>query len=93
MLSSCNKSPYSGRYVYIKDTGLFLYLSSDNTFSINEIMGKFSNISYGKYTVINNNIQLKFNKINVFNSSKEPLNGVVEGSRIVFKNVEGYFSK
>jgi hypothetical protein len=93
ILSSCNSNPYSGKYVYIRNTGLYLCLSNDYTFSLIETMGKFADISYGKYIVDNNNIQLKFNKANVFNSSNEPISGEVRGSRIVFKNVEGYFFK
>jgi uncharacterized lipoprotein YajG len=93
ILSSCSSNPYSGKYVYNKDTTVNLNLDNDNTFSITETMGKFADISYGKYTINNNIIKLKFNETNVFNASNKILEGEVEGSRIVFKTVNGYFLK
>lgn len=93
ILPACSANPYSGKYVYVKDTNVYLNLNNDHTFSVSETMGKYASISYGKYIVNDNILELKFNKTNVFNPSTRTLEGEVQGSRIVFKTVNGYFFK
>jgi hypothetical protein len=95
IFSAGSSTPYSGKYVYAKDTSVYLYLNSDNTFKISNSLGKFNDTSYGKYHIANNNIsiQLTFDNTNVFNDSNKNLEGEIQGSKIVFRNVDSYYIK
>ena len=86
-------NPYSGKYVYNQNTSLYITLHRNDTFELYEATGKFADYNYGKYSIKNNNITLIFKDNYVFHSKNKLLYGDVQGSRIEFNNVSGYFSK
>jgi hypothetical protein len=86
-------NPYSGNYINVKAPTIHLILKTNDSFSMIETMDKFANYYYGKYRVKNNIIALNFNNYNLFDSTNKPLIGEVDGSRITFKKLNGYFQK
>jgi hypothetical protein len=94
LFSSYNNNPYSGTYFYSKNNNLSIFLNKDDTFSLNSELDKFYNSSSGKYTVKDNKLTLKFNnELMISNTKTKLLSGMVQGSKVTFKTIDGYFLK
>lgn len=83
-------TPYLGNYIYTLSNSTSIQLENNNRFSINYTSNRDSEGLTGKYSIDNNRIKLSYDNGDSILYSKIQ-EGKVEGSKISFNNMGGYF--
>lgn len=84
---------YSGDYIYSLNANISITLKQDNTFELNEALGKYDSIETGKYTIKDNEIKMEFLVDDGTSHPPVVKKGQFYGNKLILQSFAGSFMK